>query len=93
MTDAVEYLRAELARHGVTMGEEVTLEDVQRVRLEPGDVVVVRVNDWPVRACQELGDYLAKHVFPDNVVAVIPVESVSIVRPAPRQSEDQIDVE
>lgn len=64
-------------------GRVIAIEDLQRVQLEPGDVLIVRCSkemtmeeiDWSQRFLGE--------VFPGNRVIVLDgrVESINVVRP------------
>lgn len=59
----------------------ITLDEVKRLRLEPGDTLIVRVRDtWTpnqVRGCQ----HFLTEQFPDNQVLVLPCEQVLTAGP------------
>lgn len=63
-------------------GHDVEIEELRRVTLRPGEIVVVRVdNTWPLAAIKQLQHALEEYVFTDNRVAVIPAENVDVISP------------
>lgn len=63
-------------------GHEVEIEELRRVVLKPGEVVMVRVaSNWTRHMMIELRDSLEEYVFPHNRVAVIPAESIEVMSP------------
>lgn len=56
-------------------------DEVKRLRLEPGDKLIVRVSDtWHPRQIREYQDRL-QHAVPDNQVLVLPGEQILTAGP------------
>lgn len=67
---------------------EIVPEEVRRLRLEPGDRLIVRVADrWTPQQIHEYQDYL-RTAFPDNDVLVIVGEQVLTAGPGDRDVPD-----
>lgn len=66
----------------------VVPDEVKRLRLEPGDKLIVRVSDaWHPRQIREYQDYL-QHAVPDNQVLVLPGEQILTAGPGEPQGEE-----
>lgn len=62
---------------------QIIPEEVRRLRLEPGDRLIVRVSDkWTPRQLSEYHDYLQAH-FEGNDVLVIVGEEIAVETSAP----------
>lgn len=65
------------------MGEDITLEDVKRLRLQPGDVLVVRCREQVSQSVASAILRRVAEVFPENRVLVMdaPVEGIEVWGP------------
>lgn len=69
----------------MTEPSAVVPEEVRRLRLEPGDRLIVRVADrWTATQIHEYADFLNAH-FPENKVLVIAAEDIAVESAASEQ--------
>lgn len=63
-------------------------DEVKRLRLAPGDKLIVRVSDtWTPHQIREYQDYL-QHAVPDNQVLVLPGEQILTAGPGEPQGDE-----
>lgn len=65
---------------GILAYDDTVPDEVRRLRLNPGDLLIVRVTDLVPRQMQEYQQYL-EAVFPDNPVHVIHADEILVANP------------
>jgi hypothetical protein len=64
----------------MTLAEELTIKDLERVQLKPGDVLVIHVGAWWDKAMFEWAQAEIDKLFPDNRCLIVgPDVSLEIV--------------